>query len=287
MIIVTGGSGRLGRAVVARLLDRVPAERVGVSVRDPERLRDLAERGVRVRRGDFADPDSLTDAFDGASRVLVVSTDRTGEPAVAAHRAAIAAAEKAGAERVVYTSHAGASPTSPFPPMPDHAATEDALASCGLPFIALRNGFYASTVPRLLGTALETGELAAPEDGPVAWTAHADLAEAAAVALTEDELDGTTPALTAAEAIDLEGVAATAAQLTGRPVRRVVVPDQAYRAGLVSHGVPGPAADMLVGLFRAARRGDFARTDPTLARLVGRPLQTVHDVLVETVPARR
>ena len=33
--------------------------------------------------------------------------------------------------------------------------------------------------------ALETGELVAPSDGPVSWTTHADLAEAAAAVLTE------------------------------------------------------------------------------------------------------
>jgi NAD(P)H dehydrogenase (quinone) len=132
---------------------------------------------------------------------------------------------------------------------------------------------------RLLGDALETGELAAPEDGPVSWTAHADLAEAAAVALTEESLDGVTPGLTGSEAIDLAGVAAIASELTGCPIRRVVVPDGKYRAGLVARGVPAPAADMLLGLFAASRQGQFARVDPTLARLIGRPPTPLRDVL--------
>ena len=55
-----------------------------------------------------------------------------------------------------------------------------ALAGAGVAWVSLRNGFYAATVPRLLGRALETGELVAPADGPVSWTTHADLAEAAA-----------------------------------------------------------------------------------------------------------
>jgi len=61
MIVVTGASGQLGRAVLERLLDRLPAEQVGASVRDPEKVRDLAERGVRVRRGDYAEPSSLAE----------------------------------------------------------------------------------------------------------------------------------------------------------------------------------------------------------------------------------
>ncbi len=59
MIIVTGGTGQLGAQIVDHLLDRIPAERVGVSVRDTGRAGDLAARGVRVRRGDFTDRDTL------------------------------------------------------------------------------------------------------------------------------------------------------------------------------------------------------------------------------------
>nr|WP_168530742.1 NAD(P)H-binding protein [Streptomyces sp. RPA4-2]QIY65175.1 NAD(P)H-binding protein [Streptomyces sp. RPA4-2] len=278
MIIVTGAGGELGRAVVEQLLERVPAQRIGVSVRDPERARGFMDRGVRVRRGDFADPASLAHAFEGAAKVLVVSTDATGEAAVRHHRTAVEAAVEA-AGHVLYTSHMGANPSSPFPPMPDHAATEVALRDCGVAFTALRNGFYATSAVMLLGAAARTGELVAPEDGPVAWTAHADLAEAAALALTGEDLDGVTPALTGSEALDMAGVAGIASRLTGRPVRRVVVSDADYRAGLVAHGLPEPTADLLVGLFAASRQGRFAPADPTLGRLLGRPTIPLADVL--------
>jgi uncharacterized protein YbjT (DUF2867 family) len=216
MIIVSGANGKLGRAVVERLLDRVTPERIGVCVRDPERARELAERGVRVRRGDFADAAGLEHAFEAASRVLIVSVDALGEEALRLHRTAIDMAGKAGAERIVYTSHMGSNPASLFAPMPDHAATEAALERSGVRFTSLRNGFYATTALMLLSTALHTGELAVPQDGPVSWTSHGDLAEAAAIALTEDVLDGVTPALTGAEAIDMTGLAALASELTGR-----------------------------------------------------------------------
>lgn len=58
MIIVTGGTGLLGSQIVEQLLKRVPADRVGISVRDPDRATGWAERGIRVRRGDFTDPRS-------------------------------------------------------------------------------------------------------------------------------------------------------------------------------------------------------------------------------------
>jgi NAD(P)H dehydrogenase (quinone) len=208
-----------------------------------------------------------------------VSVNTTGEMALRRHRTAIDAAAKAGAERIVYTSHMGANPSSLFPPMPDHAATETALRESGVAFTALRNGFYATSALELLDAALETGELAVPEDGPVSWTAHADLAEAAAIALVEDVLDDATPALTGAEAIDMAGVAEIASELTGRPIRRIVVSDEDYRAGLVAHGLPEPMADMLVGLFAASRQGEFAQVDPTLTGLLGRRPVPLRDVM--------
>ena len=276
MIIVSGANGKLGRLVVNRLLD-LGVERVGVCVRDPARAQDLADRGVRVRHGDFTDGTTLEHAFEGASRVLVVSVDRLGPVAVEMHRTAVNAAAKAGTERIVYTSHMGADPSSPFAPAVDHADAEAALRDSGVPFTALRNGFYASSLRMLIAGAAHTGEVATPADGPVAWTGHEDLAEAAVVALTGDQLTGVTPALTGAEAVDLAEVA----DLMG--VRRVVVTDDEYVAGLVANGVPEHVAPMMLGMFAASRRGDFAPADPTLARLLGRPPASVRDLISEVL----
>ena len=49
MIIVTGATGQLGRAIVEHLLARVPADQLGVSVRDPDRAGELAARPARSR----------------------------------------------------------------------------------------------------------------------------------------------------------------------------------------------------------------------------------------------
>jgi uncharacterized protein YbjT (DUF2867 family) len=274
MIVVTGATGLLGGAVVERLLGKVPAAEIGVSVRDPAKATALAERGVRVRRGDYDDAASLAHAFEGAEQLLLVSAAATGEPALRQHATAIDAARAAGVRRIVYTSHMGANPASAFAPMPDHAATEALLEASGLAFAALRNGFYASSGRMLLGQAFETGELAAPADGPVSWTAHDDLAEAAAIVLTDEgRFEGPTPPLTGSAALDL---AALAAEALGRPIRRTVLTDAQYREAL-----PEPVAEMLLSLFAASRAGEFAAVDPTLGELLGRPPLTVRDVLAK------
>jgi NAD(P)H dehydrogenase (quinone) len=183
MYVITGATGHLGSQIVERLLERVPAESVGVSVRDATSAASLAERGVRVRTGDFTEPATLAHAFEGAQRVLVVSASIRGDGAVTANRAAVDAARAAGAERILYTSHQAASKDSLFPAQLTHAATEQHLAGLGVPFTALRNGFYASTLGFMIAGAVESGQLVAPADGPVSWTDHADLAEVGAIAL--------------------------------------------------------------------------------------------------------
>ncbi|WP_127530280.1 SDR family oxidoreductase [Paenibacillus kobensis] len=287
MIIVTGANGKLGRAVVEQLLKRVPANQIGVSVRDPNQARELQERGVRVRRGDFDEAESLYQAFEGASQVLIVSTGIMGEAGIPhgirQHQAAIDAAKKAGASRVLYTSHMGSSPTSRFAPMIHHAATEELLKASGMPFASLRNGYYAAAALMLIGGAIKTGELIAPEDGPVAWTVHSDLAEATAVILSEQKLDGMTPNLTASEVIDMEGIATIASEILGRTIRRIVVSDEEFRDRMLSQGVPEASVNMRMGMFLASRQGDYAQVDPTLAHLIGRPPVSIRAVLKESI----
>ncbi|MFE3683981.1 NAD(P)H-binding protein [Streptomyces sp. NPDC059095] len=287
MIIVTGATGQLGRQIVERLLTRLPADRVGVSVRDPQRARTLADQGVRVRQGSFTDPAGLAHAFEGATQVLIVSVDKMGDECVQQHRTAIEAAVAAGARRILYTSQMGSSAASHFQACRDHAATEDELRACGVPFTALRNGFYATSAAHFLGHAAESGELALPADGPVAWTAHADLAEATAAILSDEgRFDGPTPPLTAGQALTFDDVAAITTEITGRPVTRTTSPGEQFRAQLTAQGVPAETADQLLGIFAAAEAGEFATIDPTLAELIGREPITLEGVLRDHLAKR-
>ena len=74
----------------------------------------------------------------------------------------------------------GVSGTSAFMPVRHHAATEIVLRESSLARTALRHTYYATSRISRTGDALKTGLLGAPADGKVTWTAHAELAEAAA-----------------------------------------------------------------------------------------------------------
>jgi len=279
MIVITGATGALNGATVDHLLERVPPTQVAVVVRDVARARRFAERGVEVRRGDYAEPASLPAAFDGADQLLLVSSNDPGADAVALHRAAIEAAVTAGVGRILYTSHQGAAPDTPFGPGRSHAATEQLLAGSGVAWTSLRNGFYAHSLSWLLGPWRETGRITVPADGPVSWTAREDVAEAAALVLASDGAHDGPTTLTASAAPTVEEIAATASELVGREVERVVVDPEEWVAAQVAAGRAELVARFTLGMYEAARGGFFAGVDPLLGDLLGREPRTVRDQL--------
>ena len=285
VIVITGATGALNGATVEHLLKRMPADQIGVSVRDVSKAQHFADRGVRVRRGSYDDPDALRDSFEGADQVLLVSSSDLTADQASLHRTAIGAAAAAGATRILYTSHQNASAASPFMAAPVHAAAEAALADSGVAWTSLRNGFYAHSLDWLLGPWQQTRVIAAPADGPVSWTERGDAAEAAAVILAGERTFDGPVSLTASSAVTFDDIARITSELTGRDIDRVVVDDEQWVAGQVEHGSPEFMARMLLGFFTAARQGDFATTDPALAGLLGREPRTVADLLRDRVAA--
>ncbi len=285
MIVITGATGALNGATVEHLLERMPASEIVVAVRDPARAQRFADRGVAVRRGDYADPDFLPGAFKGADQLLLVSSSDPSADAVSLHRAAIEAAVSTGVGRILYTGHQGAAPDTPFGPGRDHFATEQLLAESGVSWTSLRNGFYAHSLNWLAGPWRETGVITLPADGPVSWTAREDAAEAAAVILAAGGgYDGPTT-LTATAAPTFGEIAQLASELAGRPVELAVVDPDEWIAAQVAAGQQEFTARFLLGMYQAADRGFFAGVDPLLGTLLGREPRTVRDVLAQ--PAAR
>lgn len=282
MLIITGATGQLGRLVVDHLLKLVPPDKIGVSVRDPAKAAALADLGVRVRQADYRDADSLAKAWEGAERLLLVSSNAaaTGGDPLAQHRTAIDVAKSLGAQRVFYTSQIAAAAASHFPPARDHFATEQMLAESGLAWTSMRHGFYAASGQMMNARGFAAGLLETPADGKVSWTTHDDLAAADAALLAGVEvIDGVTPPLTASAALDLEDLAQLAMEVLGKPVDRQVLGDAEMIETSRARGTPEGAIQFMMGFFLAARAGEFAAVDPTLERLIGREPRTMRDYL--------
>jgi uncharacterized protein YbjT (DUF2867 family) len=282
MIVITGATGALNGVTVDHLLERVPASEIAVVARNTAAAQRFADRGIEVRRGDYAEPASLPGAFAGADQLLLVSSSDPTADAVSLHRNAIEAAVEAGAGRVLYTSHQGAAAGTPFGPGRDHAATEQLLAESGLPWTSLRNGFYAHSLTWLAGGWRETGRITVPADGPVSWTAREDAGEAAAVILTSATPHDGPTTLTANAAPTFAQIAGIASELAGRTIELEVLDPEEWVATQVASGTPEFTAGFLLGMYQAAEQGFFAGTDPLLGELLGREPRTVRDVLARS-----
>lgn len=282
MIIVTGATGELGRAIVQSLSKILPVDQIGVSVRDVNKAQDLKALGIRVRHGDFNEPLSLSKAFEGATQVLIVSSNAaaSGGVPLKQHQAAIEGAKNAGVKRIVYTSHMAASGSSAFPPARDHHATEKMLSESGLLWTALRHGFYAKNAFLMMGDAHKTGIISVPKDGKVSWTTHADLAEADARILASEGLfNGPTPPLTSAEALDFSDIARVMSQVENRTIRRELISDAELREKLLNRGAPKTVVDIALGFYAASQTGEFEAVDPTLEKLLGRPPDSIRNLI--------
>ena len=134
MYLVTGASGHLGQLVINNLLEthKIPASKIIATTRKPETLAALKAKGVDVRAADFDDTANLVKAFKGATRLLLISTDAMDRPGqrLEQHSNAIAAAEKAGVQHVLYTSLQKAD-TSAVSFAPDHVGTERRRGALG------------------------------------------------------------------------------------------------------------------------------------------------------------
>src|SRR5262249_23339846 len=131
-------------------------------------------------------PASLTTAFEGASKVLIISTDVVGAR-LQGHFNAVAAAAASGAELIAYTSIPNPSHNNPAGVVTDHRETEDAIRATGVPFTFLRNAIYAEIMALGAGAARASGKYATNAgDGRSAYVLHDDCARAAAAVLTTD-----------------------------------------------------------------------------------------------------
>jgi len=279
MIVITGATGALNGAAADHLLDRIDPGELAVVTRDTAKAQRFADRGVEVRRGDYAEPDTLPEAFAGADQLLLVSSNDAGADAVALHRAAIDAAVAAGVGRILYTSHQGATHDSPFVPAAHHAATEDLLRGSGVAWTSLRNGFYAHSTVWMMGPWQTTGVVSVPVDGPVSWTAREDAAEAAARILLADRPYDGPVVLTAPAAPTFADLAGYAAERSGRPVRFEAIGEDAWTERAVAAGQDPQMVGFLLGMYQAAAQGLFAGTDPLLGELLGRSPRPVQDQL--------
>lgn len=293
-LIVTGASGNYGRAAVEGILTRVPPADLIVMTRTPGKLADLAARGVTVRRGDFDDPDSLLEAFQGGDKLLMISTGRVGRR-LPQHANAIRSAVGAGVKHIVYTSFIGAGGNSPALVVKEHGATEALLRESGLIWTALRDSQYTEAmVEAAAPLAIASGRWpASAGDGKIGFVTRRDCAAAAVAVMTTPGHENIAYDITGPELLSFRDIAALAAEVSGLPVEYVVVDDESLYRHFDSLGIPREAVDDqvvkgmpwssndMVSFEQGIRGGFLAVLSNDVETLTGRKPQTVRSVFLE------
>ncbi|GAB2843431.1 SDR family oxidoreductase [Lentzea nigeriaca] len=278
MIVVTGATGHLGRLVVEALAQKVPTDQIVAAVRTPEKAADLAALGVQVRVADYEQPATLTEAFAGAEKVLLVSSSEVGRR-TAQHAAAVQAAKAVGVTHLVYTSILGAD-TATISLAPEHKATEEIIRDSGIPFTFLRNSWYTENYEQSIAQALATGAiLGSAGEGKLGGVPRADYAGAAVEVLTGTGHENKVYELAADQAWSYADLAEAVARISGKPVAYQNVPASQHRDILIGAGLPEFVADMLVDADRAIADGELASGSGDLSALLGRPTTTLDDAV--------
>jgi uncharacterized protein YbjT (DUF2867 family) len=266
MIVVTGGTGRVGRQVVAQLRER------GLTVRVLSRHPGRSQEGIETMPADLADPASLEPGLRGADALFLLwpftSTEVTA--ALAPQVAKLAARH---VTRIVYLS---AQPAAERPGS-FWALTERAVEGSGAEWTFLRpTGFASNTL--MWADQIRSGDVVRWPFGAAARSLidERDIAAVAVKALTEDGHAGSRYLLSG------PAVLTQAEQLAaiGRALRRDLTWQELSRAEAqqelaAAWGDPGFAASALGTWERFVTHPEVVTS--TVRDLTGVPAHTFAD----------
>jgi uncharacterized protein YbjT (DUF2867 family) len=236
VIVVTGGTGRVGAQIVAQLRER------DLPVRVVSRRPARSPEGTEAARADLADPASLEPHLVGADALFLLWPFTSAElTAALAPKLAEIAARHVG--RVVYLSAqpAGERPGSFW------ALAEQAIEDAGVPWTFLRpTGFASNTL--MWADQIRSGDLVRWPFGAAARTLidERDIAAVAVRVLTEDGHAGSRYVLSGPAVLTQVEQLAAIGQALGRDLTWEELPKaEAQHALAAAWGDPGFAASAL------------------------------------------
>jgi uncharacterized protein YbjT (DUF2867 family) len=265
VIVVTAAGGQTGAAVVRALWSR--GERVRALVGSSQPRPELTALSADVVATDLTDPAAVEPLLVGADALYLIWPNFDPEETAGAV-ALLAAARRAGVGRVVYHSVLRPQARS----MPHHAAkdrVEEALDAGGLTWRVLQPCAYADNLDGQLADVATTGTFRSPWGLEQAQSLVdlRDVAEAAAVLLTEDGLDGGTFEAVGPEPLTAPRIAELLGERLGREVCAVdAVPD-----GPVPDGYAARCSRLMFDHYRAH---GFTGSPRVMEALLGRPART-------------
>ncbi|MGH3205058.1 MAG: SDR family oxidoreductase [Streptosporangiaceae bacterium] len=272
MIVVTGGTGRVGRQVVAQLRERDLPVRIVSRTSATAEMITAETAGLQTARADLADPASLEPHLHDATALFLLWPFTSVEvtTVLAPQMAKIAARH---VTRVVYLS---AQPAAERPGS-FWALTERAIEDSGVPWTFLRpTGFASNTL--LWADQIRSGDVVRWPFGAAARSLidERDIAAVAVRALTQDGHAGSRYLLSGPAALTQAEQLAAIGKALGRDLTWQELPrPEAMRALAAAWGDPGFAASALDTWERFVTHPEIVTS--TVRDLTGTPAHTFAD----------
>ena len=277
-ILVIGGTGRIGRSVVAGLVAR--GHRPRVLTRHP----GTAMEGADLRGGDLDDAASLAAAMEGAGAVYLASA--VGPRLVEQHARAIGFARAAGVAHVVRVSTEGVEADGGMALSAWHRAGEAALEGSGLAWTHLRPCNFMHNMLSFAPAIAARGEIRAPfGSGRMTLVDVGDIAAVAVACLLDPRHRGRAYRITGDEWLGYDEIAAAIAGATGRPARYVALPQAQARAEMGAAGMPPWLIDDLLAMYALLRQDRAAPVTDVVRAVAGRAPRRFAEFAREHAPA--
>ncbi|MBV8329821.1 MAG: NmrA family NAD(P)-binding protein [Verrucomicrobia bacterium] len=254
MFAITGITGNVGSVVARTLLDA--GKSIRAMVRDRAKGAVWAERGAEVAVADINDAGALAAAFKGADGVFALVPPNFDPAPGFPEAGAIAATLKTAIQtarpgKVVYLSTIGAQATQTNL-LTQHTIIEEVLRESPVPITFFRAGWFMENFGWDVAPARDKGVISSflqPLDKPVPMVATEDIGRLAAELLQQTWTGHRVVELEGPKRVTPNEVAATFAELLGKPVRMEVVPRDTWDQLFRSQGMknPEPRIRMLDG----------------------------------------
>jgi uncharacterized protein YbjT (DUF2867 family) len=262
MFTVMGITGKVGGAVAENLLAAGKAVR-GV-VRNPEKAKAWADRGVELVQSAYDDPEVLAKAFVGAQGVFaMIPPDFAPDPGLPDQKRTIAAIREALEEakpgRAVFLSSIGSEQPSGLGLITSTHLMEQATRTLPIPVAYLRAGSFMENWLGAMDHIRATGEMPffyAPLERKFPLVASRDIGLAGAKVLQESwtgervlEVDGPQGGT------DLLEAAAAFGGALGREVKAVQLPEAVWQSVLEDMGMPADRTGLYIEMVKSFNSG--------------------------------
>ena len=290
-ILITGATGDLGSRVVSLLKEKTSVENIAVLVRDEknEWAAQYSKDGIEVKIGDYANFESLINAFAGIDVLYFISGGDDGKRSEL-HKNVVDAAKEAGVKHILYTSgvrkdERESAPLSAM--MEAHIQTEAFIKASGIAYTLLRHNLYAEVIEMMIGDKsrlLKSKTIYLPTaHGLTSFVPKADLAEAEVnIILDPAKYANQTLEFNGSEQMTFSEIAKKISSVLDQPIQYISPEITEFKAKMNQMGLPDHVIQILSSFGLAIADGEFDQKSTDLQNVLGRKTKSLNEFLIET-----